>query len=109
MFVRRLLQSDYLTLMMCIALVLVSLPVTPGFGTTSNFANVLTVAMPLMLLAVGQMLVMLCGGIDLSVTSIAAVASVCGAWLISEDKLLLGGSPLATPMAVIAMRLLPKR
>ena len=105
MFIRRILQSDYLTLWMCVTLVVVSLPITPGLGTSRNFANVLTVAMPLMLLAVGQMLVMLCGGIDLSVTSIAAVASVCGAWIMSEDKSLLGGTVLATPAAILAMPL----
>jgi len=56
---------------MCAALVAISLPTTPGFGTVRNLQIVLAVASPLLLCALGQMLVMLCGGIDLSMTAMS--------------------------------------
>ncbi len=96
---RKLLQSDFLTLGMCAILVVVSAGVTPGMASRGNLVNVLSVAAPLLIVALGQMLVMISGGIDLSITAILAMTSVCGAWLISGDGGWLGGSPWA-PMAV---------
>ena len=98
---RWLLRSDYLALLLCLALVAIASPTVPGFASTANMANVLAVAAPLTVLALGQMLVMISGGIDLSVTAVMAITSVLGASLMTE------GGPLeaAWPLAVLLMPL----
>jgi ribose/xylose/arabinose/galactoside ABC-type transport system permease subunit len=47
--------------------------------------------------------VLITGGIDLSVTSIIALCSVVGAMVMSGDQGWLAGSPLAVPAAILAM------
>jgi ribose transport system permease protein len=63
----------------------------------------LATLLPLFLVAMGQTLVLIAGGIDLSVTSIMAVASVAGAAVMNSERGLLAGSPLAAPAGLLAM------
>jgi len=65
-------------------------PFTPGLGTSANLLNALGYLLPLFIVAVGMTLVMITGGIDLSVTSIIALTSVVGAKLMTSDG---GGTP----------------
>lgn len=51
------------------------------FGTIENLRNVMIAAAPFALIALGQTLVILTGGIDLSVGSVIAVTSMTAAWL----------------------------
>lgn len=51
----------------------------PEFLDRHNLTNVLRQAAPLFIAAAGQMIVVLVGGIDISVGGVVAVASVCGA------------------------------
>lgn len=51
------------------------------FATTGNFTNILIAAAPFALIAIGQTLVILTGGIDLSVGSVIAVSAMAGAYV----------------------------
>ncbi len=51
------------------------------FATTSNVTNIMVAAAPFALIAIGQTLVILTGGIDLSVGSVIAVSAMAGAYV----------------------------
>ena len=89
--------------LLCVALVLVLGPLVPGFASAANLRNVFSSLLPLLAVAVGQTLVLITGGIDLSVTAVVALASVLGARVMTADGGLLAGSPLAVPVAVVVM------
>ncbi len=99
---RRLLGSEHLVLALCGVVFLGLLPFTPGFGSPSNLSNVLVAALPLLLLATGQTLVLITGGIDLSVTATVGLGSVVGALVMGGEAGWLRGSPAAVPAAVAA-------
>lgn len=65
--------------MILVALFVVMIAIAPFFFTSRNLTNLAFQAAPLIVLAVGQLLVILARGIDLSVGSIVALASVTGA------------------------------
>lgn len=103
---QRVLKSEYLIFWLCIVLVVIAAPITPGFASFDNVTNVLTIVAPLLLVAIGQTIVMIGGGIDLSVTATIAVTSVCGASLMSDDVGALRGSIVAVPVALTCMAIL---
>jgi ribose/xylose/arabinose/galactoside ABC-type transport system permease subunit len=100
---RRAIESEYLVLFLCTAYVAALAPVAPGFASTENLANVLSAMLPLLVVATGQTLVLIAAGIDLSVTSTIALASVVGAMAMTGDGGWLAGSPLAVPGGVALM------
>jgi ribose/xylose/arabinose/galactoside ABC-type transport system permease subunit len=100
-----LLRSEYLVLLLCGAYFVAVAPFTPGFASTANVGNILSAMLPLLVVATGQTLVLITAGIDLSVTSIIAMASVTGAMVMTADGGYLAGSPLAAPAGVIVMLL----
>lgn len=73
--------SEYLGLGLTVLLFLALAPFTPGLATSNNLLNILGYLLPLLIVAIGMTLVMISGGIDLSVTSIIALTSVVGAKL----------------------------
>lgn len=91
----------YLTILYFLALA----PFTPGFASAENAANIFSNLLPLLIVALGQTVVLVTGGIDLSVTSTIALASVWGALVMSGDQGWLGGSRWATLVGVAAMLL----
>jgi len=93
--------SGHWVALLCLVLVLVLGPVVPGFASAANLRNVFSSLLPLLAVAVGQTLVLITGGIDLSVTAVVALASVLGARVMTADGGLLAGSPLAVPVAVV--------
>ncbi len=99
----RLLQSEYLVLFLSIAYFLALWPFTPGFASPENLTNLLATLLPLFIVAMGQTVVLVTGGIDLSVTSIIALASVTGASVMGADRGWLGGAPWATPVGILLM------
>lgn len=101
----RLLQSEYLVLFLSVAYFAALAPFTPGFTSRGNFANILVTLLPLFIVAVGQTIVLITGGIDLSVTSIIALTSVTGAAVMNGENGWLAGSPFAVPAAILAMLL----
>jgi ribose/xylose/arabinose/galactoside ABC-type transport system permease subunit len=100
---RRLLQSEYLILALSLAYFAALAPVVEGFASSENLANMLAAMAPLLIVAVGQTLVLVSGGIDLSMTSVIALASVTGSMLITRDGGWLGDTMLAVPAGILVM------
>ena len=100
---RRALGSEYFVLWLCVAYAAAVGPFTPGFFTGENAANVLATLLPLFLVALGQTVVLITGGIDLSVTAIIGLCSVTGAMIMNRETGWLASHPLATPVAIAAM------
>lgn len=59
--------------------------VTPRFATAQNLQSILIAAAPFALIALGQTLVILTGGIDLSVGSVIALSAMTSAWFAVRD------------------------
>jgi ribose transport system permease protein len=74
-------------------------------ASRENLGNVLEAMLPLLVLASGQTLVLITGGIDLSMTSVVALTSVLGASAMTGDGGWLGGHVVAVPMGVALMLL----
>src|SRR5688500_14427798 len=90
----RAIVSEYMVLFLTLAYFLGVWPFLPGFGP-ADLANVFSNALPLLAVAVGQTIVLVGGGIDLSVTAVIALSSVAGAFLMTN------GVPV--PVGVVAM------
>jgi ribose/xylose/arabinose/galactoside ABC-type transport system permease subunit len=102
----RILQSvmeDHLPLVLCVLYFLLMAPFADGFASAPNLVNVFSAMLPLLVLAIGQTLVMITGGIDLSATSVIALASVLGAMVMSGDSGMMAGSLWAVPVALFVM------
>jgi len=104
-FAKRLLQSEYLVLLLSLLYFAAVLPFTPGLASRENLGNILFTLLPLFIVAIGQTLVLITGGIDLSVTSIMALTSVTGALLMNAENGWLAGSLWAVPAGLLAMLL----
>ncbi len=78
--------QDNLILYLCLAYGLLAALAVPGFASSANFWNLLFNLLPLLIVGIGQMVVMLTAGIDLSVTSTVALASLAGAFMMSSDS-----------------------
>lgn len=78
--------QDNLILYLCLAYSLLAGLLVPGFFSPANFWNILFNLLPLLIVAIGQMVVMLTAGIDLSVTSTIALSSLLGAYAMSSDS-----------------------
>lgn len=99
------LLSEHLVLALSLAYFLALLPLAPALGRPENLHNLLATLLPLLIAALGQLLVLLTGGIDLSQTSTIALASVTGAAVMNATDGWLAGSPLAVPAGLAAMLL----
>ena len=100
---KSLILSEYLVLFLSALYFAALAPFTPGFATQDNFTNILATLLPLFIVAIGQTVVLVTGGIDLSVTSIMALTSIAGAAVMGGDHGWLAGSPLAVPVAILTM------
>lgn len=75
-------------------LIIVLVATTPDFGTAQNASNLLAQMMPLIIVAIGQMIVIILAGMDLSVGSVMSMTTTI---------LALDGSPLVLiPLAFLA-------
>ena len=101
----RVLSAEYQVLLLCLLWFLASIPFTPGLTSANNISNIFSNLLPVLIVATGLTIVLITGGIDLSVTSIMALTSVLGAKLMSSDQGWLGGSVLAVPVGVAVMLL----
>ena len=95
----RWLASEYLVLGLTVLLVAVLAPFAPGLATGASLVNIFAYLLPLFVAAIGMTLVMISGGIDLSVASIIALTSVVGA------KLMTGGTSLSITLLGVATML----
>ncbi len=102
--VRRAIFSEYLVCWLCVAYFVVVIPVVPGWLSVWSLSNVITTMLPLVVVAVGQMIILISAGIDLSLTATIAFASVVGASIMSETGFV--PNPwLGVPLAILAMLL----
>jgi len=85
----RRLAVDYNAWILIVLLAAVGAAVTPIFFTVSNLTNILEQSSIIGVLALGQFLVILTGGIDLSVGSMMALTAMVGAMVMPH------GSPVA--------------
>lgn len=99
----RSLASDQWVLYLSVVYFLVFWAITPRLASASNVGNIFSNMLPLIVVAVGQTFVLITGGIDLSATSIIALASVVGAQAMTTDGGALGGLLLAAPAGVLLM------
>ncbi len=119
---QRILVSEYFVLLLALLLFAVLAPFVPRFASLRNLANVASNAWPLLAIAVGQTLVLIIAGIDLSQIAVIAVSSVLGGmimtgaanpvlfdktplWgiLFSESGGLLANTPWAVPVGLLMM------
>ncbi|CAN5219697.1 ABC transporter permease [soil metagenome] len=100
---RRALTSQYLVLLFCGVYFAALAPFAPGLASPGNIGNILVAALPLLVVATGQTLVLISAGIDLSVTSTIALASVVGALLIYGDPGAAGDVGATGPLAASAL------
>jgi ribose/xylose/arabinose/galactoside ABC-type transport system permease subunit len=97
--------SEYSIFYLTVLYFLAMAPFTPGLASAENAANVFSNLLPLLIVATGQTVVLITGGIDLSVTSTIALSSVLGAMVMSGDQGWLGGCRWATLAGVASMLL----
>ena len=102
-FLKRWFLSEHLVIWLGLIYFCALAPFTPGFASRSNFQTILAYALPILVVSVGLTLVLIIGGIDLSVTSIIAFASVVGGKIMSADEGWLAGNALAIPVGLLAM------
>jgi ribose/xylose/arabinose/galactoside ABC-type transport system permease subunit len=100
---KRLLASEYWVLYVGILYFVVLLPYAPDLGSAENIRNIFSNMMPLLVVALGQTVVLISGGIDLSATSVIGLCSVIGALVMSGDSGVLARSASATPAGIAAM------
>lgn len=77
------LASNFLVIVL-IAVVIIGSAVSPYFLTSRNFSNILQFSAIISIMAAGQFFVIVTGGIDLSIGSIAAFASVVSAVMLRQ-------------------------
>ena len=114
--------SDHFVLVVTVLYFLLTWAIYPHMAGRRNLANLFSNVWPLLALVIGQMFVLIVGGIDLSQTSIMAVTSVLGAMVMatrfdpakfqhnplwdvvfSEQGGWLAGSAGAVPAAILIM------
>ena len=101
--VQQLLGSQFLVLVLCVLTSAAFSIAVPGFASLDNLGNILVASLPLLLLASGQTIVLISGGIDLSVTAIVGLSSIAGALVMSGDHGWLRGQSIAVPAAWLSM------
>ncbi len=101
----RSLRARHLVLWLAVVYFAALAPFTPGLASQGNLVEILRTLLPLFIVAAGQMVVLITGGIDLSVCSIMALSSVLGALTMNSDSGWLAGSPVAVPVGVAVMLL----
>jgi ribose transport system permease protein len=95
--------SEHATLVLAVAYFLAVWPLVPDLATPANLTNLFMNMLPLLAVALGQTVVLITGGIDLSVTSIVAAASVAAAWAMTAVDPATGQrvpQPATVPLAV---------
>jgi ribose/xylose/arabinose/galactoside ABC-type transport system permease subunit len=97
---RWLLGSRLLVVWLMAGYLAVLLPVRPEVASPTFLLNLLIGALPLLVVAVGQLFVLLVGGIDLSVAAVISLASVVGARVLVGDGAVL---PAVAGMAAVGM------
>lgn len=93
---RQLLMSEYFILILCVVVFVALIPFIPVIASAYNLSNLFSNIWPLYAVAIGQTLVLIIAGIDLSQGAIISLTSVIGASLIatSADPIIFAKSPI---------------
>lgn len=93
---RQFLMSEYFILLLCIVVFMTLTPFIPVIASSYNLSNLFSNIWPLYAVAIGQTLVLIIAGIDLSQGAIISLTSVIGASLIatSADPIVFSKSPI---------------
>lgn len=100
---KRIVLSENLVLGLSGAWVLALWPFAPEVISPGNLGNVLSSSLPLLAAVVGQTLVLIAGGIDLSAPAIISIASVGGALVMTGGAGWTMAGALMVPAGVAAM------
>lgn len=103
---RRVLFSEYLLLYLSALYSLAILALVPDLDLVANLRNILFDLSPLLIVAIGETFVLITGGIDLSVGSTIACASVMGGLVFSRGGESLSAGVLAMLLTGILLGLL---
>lgn len=95
----RLLASEHFMLVVSAAYFALMALITPGLATPENLLNLFSSMLPLLVVALGQTVVLITGGIDLSVTSTIALSSTLGAVFMTQAN----GSATAAILLMLAI------
>jgi len=95
-FLKNLFLSENFTLYMCLAYFLILIPFIPLIVSGKNLGNLLSNIWPLYVVAIGQTIVLIIGGIDLSQGAIISMSSIMGAMFIAEkaDPVVFSKAPI---------------
>ncbi|HEX9387557.1 MAG TPA: ATP-binding cassette domain-containing protein [Anaerolineales bacterium] len=85
--------------MLMLAIFVIAMLLVPNFGSSGNLRNVLVQAVPLLLTAVGQTLVIVTAGIDLSIGETVTLSTILASSLMGLDHV---GIPLAIITCLLA-------
>jgi ribose transport system permease protein len=99
----RWLDADQLILWLALGYFLALLPFTPGLASGEGLHNLSRAVLPLFLVAIGQTIVLITGGIDLSVCSTMALVSVLGGLAMNGEDGWLADSRGAVPVGLLVM------
>ncbi len=88
-------------LLFLIVLFVASMVFVPNFMTAFNLKNLLLQAIDIIIVAAGVTFVVLNGGIDFSATSVLALGSVFGSYIMALSPL--AGTPFAIPAGILVM------
>src|SRR5687767_1325529 len=78
--------SDYFIVVFIVVLFAALAPVAPGLASAGTFQNILAYMVPLFLAATGLTIVLITGGIDLSIPAVIALSSVVGANIMTGQE-----------------------
>jgi ribose/xylose/arabinose/galactoside ABC-type transport system permease subunit len=102
---KRLLLSEYLVFSLTVLYFFAVLPFTGrAFVSKANLLDIVSNSIPLLVVAIGQTIVLLTAGIDLSVIAVIGLASVFGATVMTHEPL--AGHPAAAVAAGVSVMLL---
>jgi ribose/xylose/arabinose/galactoside ABC-type transport system permease subunit len=99
---RRVLFSEYLVLYLTLLYIAAMWPFVPQILDPTNLKDIFLQILPLYIAAIGLMLVLMVAQIDLSATSIMAMACVVGASIMTRDGGYLAGQAFAPVAAIVA-------
>ena len=89
------LLSEYFILLLTVLYFLAMVPFVPSIMSPDVLLDILNAMAPLLVIAIGQTFVLIAAGIDLSIPSILAMASVVGASVMTGEGGYLAGSSFA--------------
>lgn len=98
--------SEYSILILAVLYFLSMWPFIPELGSRDNLSNLFISMLPLLAVAIGQTVVLITGGIDLSVTAIISAASIAAARIVNDTSGLLAHHSAAIAATVLAALLL---